>query len=299
MATDFSVKGFTVNKGISALSAAFNIPEPTVKAYARQLMDDGVLPKSSGRRIPTMTPDQFVRLIFAVMCAPKISDAKDACEAYFSLPLRYAKERPEDAPEVAEAIRKATAGMFLTKVLADCIAHSLGAEGGVMDWQLFGSVEICTTHKEVVFINAWDGADPDQGTQRITFAHPDDAETREVARYPKRLVSIPCMALKACADQWEMEAEAPTPQDEIERLRSVTATTRRATVPALDDILYQPLAVLDHGFVRVIDYMGDDAVWPGYGRRTTSEIKFPVKALEKANNRRMNRMHQKIPPRKR
>lgn len=38
-----------------------------------------------------------------------------------------------------------------------------------------------------------------------------------------------------------------------------TFTTRRATVPALEDLLYRPLPVLDHGFVRVIDYMGDDA----------------------------------------
>jgi thymidylate synthase (FAD) len=30
-------------------------------------------------------------------------------------------------------------------------------------------------------------------------------------------------------------------------------------VPALEEILYRPLPVLDHGFVRVIDYMGDDA----------------------------------------
>jgi len=30
-------------------------------------------------------------------------------------------------------------------------------------------------------------------------------------------------------------------------------------VPALEEILYEPLTVLDHGFVRVIDYMGDDA----------------------------------------
>ena len=35
--------------------------------------------------------------------------------------------------------------------------------------------------------------------------------------------------------------------------------TRRATVPALEALLFQPLPVLDHGFVRVIDYMGDDA----------------------------------------
>ncbi|HEV2546366.1 MAG TPA: FAD-dependent thymidylate synthase [Stellaceae bacterium] len=46
---------------------------------------------------------------------------------------------------------------------------------------------------------------------------------------------------------------------EIERLRAETAPTRRATVPALEEILYGAIPVLDHGFVRVIDYMGDDA----------------------------------------
>ena len=35
--------------------------------------------------------------------------------------------------------------------------------------------------------------------------------------------------------------------------------TQRATSPALEEILYKPLPVLDHGFVRVIDYMGNDA----------------------------------------
>ena len=51
----------------------------------------------------------------------------------------------------------------------------------------------------------------------------------------------------------------PEQAAEIERLRAETATTRRATVPALEEILYEPLPVLDHGFVRVVDYMGDDA----------------------------------------
>lgn len=35
--------------------------------------------------------------------------------------------------------------------------------------------------------------------------------------------------------------------------------TRRATVPALEARLGEPVAVLDHGFVRLVDYMGDDA----------------------------------------
>jgi thymidylate synthase (FAD) len=60
---------------------------------------------------------------------------------------------------------------------------------------------------------------------------------------------------------------------EIEASRAASQTTRRATVPALEEMLFQPLPVLDHGFVRVIDYMGDDgaivqAARVSYGRGT-------------------------------
>lgn len=51
----------------------------------------------------------------------------------------------------------------------------------------------------------------------------------------------------------------PEQEQEIALLREQTAPTRRAVVPALEEILYQPLPVLDRGFVRVIDYMGGDA----------------------------------------
>jgi len=37
-----------------------------------------------------------------------------------------------------------------------------------------------------------------------------------------------------------------------------TYQTRRVTVEALEKILYDALPVLDHGFIRVIDYMGND-----------------------------------------
>jgi len=70
----------------------------------------------------------------------------------------------------------------------------------------------------------------------------------------------------------------PEQEAEIARLRADSAATRRATVPALEEILYQPIPVLDHGFVRVIDYMGDDAavvqaarVSYGKGTRRVSE----------------------------
>src|ERR1700687_5778011 len=65
----------------------------------------------------------------------------------------------------------------------------------------------------------------------------------------------------------------PEQRQEIESERGETRSTRRATVPALEDILYEALPVLDHGFVRVIDYMGDDgaivqAARVSYGRGT-------------------------------
>jgi thymidylate synthase (FAD) len=70
----------------------------------------------------------------------------------------------------------------------------------------------------------------------------------------------------------------PGQQDDIAAQRGEMRQTRRATVPALEAILYEPLPVLDHGFVRVVDYMGDDAaivqaarVSYGRGTRKVSE----------------------------
>ena len=36
-------------------------------------------------------------------------------------------------------------------------------------------------------------------------------------------------------------------------------TTKRVTSPELEKVLYDAIPVLDHGFVRVVDYMGDDS----------------------------------------
>jgi len=65
---------------------------------------------------------------------------------------------------------------------------------------------------------------------------------------------------------------------EVAQAREAKHETRRATVPELEKILYKPRQVLDHGFVRVIDYMGDDGaivqaarVSHGRGTRRVSE----------------------------
>ncbi len=70
----------------------------------------------------------------------------------------------------------------------------------------------------------------------------------------------------------------PEQEAEIAAAREESSATLRRSVPALEALLHRPLAVLDHGFVRAIDYMGDDAaivqaarVSYGRGTRKVSE----------------------------
>ena len=46
---------------------------------------------------------------------------------------------------------------------------------------------------------------------------------------------------------------------EIQEQQAQSNSTKRVTSPELEKILYEAIPVLDHGFIRVIDYMGDDS----------------------------------------
>ncbi len=47
-------------------------------------------------------------------------------------------------------------------------------------------------------------------------------------------------------------------QQQFNEARATQATTLRPTVPELEALMHLPQEVLDHGFVRLIDYMGND-----------------------------------------
>jgi thymidylate synthase (FAD) len=51
----------------------------------------------------------------------------------------------------------------------------------------------------------------------------------------------------------------PEQEAEIKEQRFQNAATKRVVSAGLEEILYDPIPVLDHGFIRVIAYMGDDA----------------------------------------
>src|SRR3982751_2605800 len=73
---------------------------------------------------------------------------------------------------------------------------------------------------------------------------------------------------------------------EIEAARAGAGRTRRPGAPGLEALLFQAIPVLDHGFLRVIDYMGDDAavvqaarVSYGRGTRAANEDRGLIRYL--------------------
>ena len=74
--------------------------------------------------------------------------------------------------------------------------------------------------------------------------------------------------------------------DEIKNQQSQSNPTKRVTAPELEKILYEAIPALDHGFVRVVDYMGDDTsivqsarVSYGKGTKQVSTDKGLIKYL--------------------
>jgi thymidylate synthase (FAD) len=73
---------------------------------------------------------------------------------------------------------------------------------------------------------------------------------------------------------------------QIEAAKASLSSTSRPTVPALEALMYDAMIVLDHGFVRVVDYMGDDSsvvqaarVSYGKGTRKISEDQGLIRYL--------------------
>ena len=91
----------------------------------------------------------------------------------------------------------------------------------------------------------------------------------------------------SCSEHGEIYMPVNEAQrNEIEQLRNESFHTSRSTVPALENLLYEAIPVLDQGFIRVVDYMGDDAavvqaarVSYGRGTKKVSEDRGLIRYL--------------------
>ncbi len=91
---------------------------------------------------------------------------------------------------------------------------------------------------------------------------------------------------KEALKQNKLKAISTDQEKEIIELRNIKSTTRRVVSTGLEKILYKVFPILDHGFIRVIDYMGDDQaivqaarVSYGKGTRKTSEDEGLIRYL--------------------
>ena len=60
---------------------------------------------------------------------------------------------------------------------------------------------------------------------------------------------------------------------DIKDIQNQENKTKRVVAPELEKVLFEAMPILDHGFIRVIDYMGDDtsivqAARVSYGKGT-------------------------------
>src|SRR4029079_17937956 len=84
--------------------------------------------------------------------------------------------------------------------------------------------------------------------------------------YPP-LAGVPSFGYSAADPLQEIPLKETAPE------AALTTPTRRPTVAALDEKIGEKIPVLDHGFVALVDYMGDDqaivqAARVAYGRGT-------------------------------
>ena len=73
----------------------------------------------------------------------------------------------------------------------------------------------------------------------------------------------------------------PEQAQEIKDQQNQENKTKRVTAPELEKILYEAIPLLDHGFIRVVDYMGDDtsivqAARVSYGTVSYSHLTLPT-----------------------
>jgi hypothetical protein len=120
----------TVSELVEVVAAATEELLPTLRMMARRLIDDGVLPKAVGKRIPQVTPDDAAALLLAVLPAPLVKDATRTALAYGGLTYNG-----YTAPETT------TAQQAVSKLLRT-IPHDVNA----LDW----SLEVCSNALQVV-----------------------------------------------------------------------------------------------------------------------------------------------------
>jgi hypothetical protein len=126
----------TISELVEMVAAATEESLPTVRMKARRLIDDEVLPKAVGARIPQATTEHAALLLFAVMAAPLVKDATRTALVYGKLTYNG-----YPAADTSTALRTVSS-----------LLRDLPKKVNALDW----SLEVCTNCRRVVVCQSID-----------------------------------------------------------------------------------------------------------------------------------------------
>lgn len=112
----------SVSEIVEDVAEVVDMPHDSVAAYARALINEGMLPKSKGRAVAQTETVHIVRLFFAVVLEPKVKDVAECIKQYGALRVSGGddgKTLEAVLVEIFEEIQKLDGSKFC-KMLANC-----------------------------------------------------------------------------------------------------------------------------------------------------------------------------------
>lgn len=186
----------TVTQAAKIVSASMNVPLPTVKAIARQMIDDTILPKSSGRRVEKITIRQTTMLIVASLASEKIKEASSVAKTYDRLLYdSYDKKKHGDDTCAFEA------GAYFASGLRSYI--SIGVRPSSTEWR--GSVSINTVYPEInfnFFGGYLEGSSREIRGTTARFFENDRKDDDLISYFPAKTIRIPNSSFAALSFLW-------------------------------------------------------------------------------------------------
>lgn len=131
----------TVAELVEDVAKIMSMRPETVNAYARALIDYGLLPKSRGRAVAMVTPCDVSRLFMAVCLEPKIKDAGETVE-------RYGMMKGAGVPETAPLCLQEELDGYLAGIVFRIFEYPSPNE----DKQIRQSL----VNSEITFVRNWD-----------------------------------------------------------------------------------------------------------------------------------------------
>lgn len=131
-----------VSSLVEVVADVLGVRRETVSAYARALIDDGLLPKASGRRVPDVEAIHVARLLIGVALEPKIKSVAEYVRLYGELRSEAFPDKLKNAEE------------FIACLVEECANPAKSGDEKIDDMR----IEVVESWPEIVVYDKDDGS---------------------------------------------------------------------------------------------------------------------------------------------